>query len=96
MPHILHHFIDCTWGACYNALYSNVLMPYLDSVDVVDWVLHSSVIHTAPDVVTGKTGARIYGELRWRLNGVQSEKIRQYLADNFDCERPTDTAEHPC
>ena len=54
------------------------------------------MIQTAPDVVTGKTGARIYGELRWRLNGVQSEKIRQYLADNFDCERLTDTAEHPC
>ena len=83
MPHILHHFIECTWGGCYNALYWNVIVPHLDSTDVLDYVLSSSAIHAATDVETGATGARIYAELRRRLNGVQSEKICQYLSENF-------------
>ena len=83
MPHILHHFIECTRGGCYNALYSNVIVPHLDSTDVVDHVLHSSAIHPTSDAATGKTGARIYAELHRRLNGVQSEKIRRYLSENF-------------
>ena len=84
MPHILHHFIECTWGGCYNALYLNVIVPHLDSAEVVDYVLRSSTIHPATNVVTGKTGARIYAELRCRLNGAQSAKIRQYLSENFN------------
>jgi hypothetical protein len=83
MPHILYHFIECNRGGCYNALYSNVIVPYLDSVDVVDYILRSSVIGLTPDVLTGKTGARIYSELRHRLNGVRSEKVRQYFSENF-------------
>jgi hypothetical protein len=83
MPHIRFHFIECTWGGCYNALYSNVLVPYLDSVGVVDYVLHCPVIHPSSDIVAGSTGARVYSELRHRLNGVQSEKIRQYFSENF-------------
>ncbi len=71
MPHILHHFIECTWGGCYNALYLNVIVPHLDSADVVDYVLRSSAIHPAT------------AELRCRLNGAQSAKIRQYLSENF-------------
>ena len=83
MPHILHHFIECTRGGCYNALYSNVIAPHLDSPDVVDYVLRSSAIQPNTDMMMGKTGARIYAELHLRLNGVQSEKVRQYLANNF-------------
>jgi hypothetical protein len=83
MLHILHHFIGCTRGGCYNALYSNVIVPHLESTDVVDYVLRSSAIHQTKDALTGKTGARIYAELFSRLNGVQSGKIRQYFSENF-------------
>jgi hypothetical protein len=83
MPHVLHHFIECTRGACYNALYTNVIVPHLDSVDVLDYVLQSSAISPASDVVTGKTGAHTFSELYRRLGGVQSEKVRRYLAENF-------------
>ena len=83
MPHILYHFIECTWGGCYNALYSNVIVPYLDSTDVLDYVLHDSVVHPTTDIVLGKTGAQIYSELHRRLEGVKSEAIRKYLAENF-------------
>jgi hypothetical protein len=34
MPHILHHFIECTRGGCYNSLYFNVLVPRLDAQEV--------------------------------------------------------------
>lgn len=83
MPHILYHFIECNRGGCYNALYSNVIVPYLDSTDVLDYVLHTSFVHPNADTAQGKTDALIYPELRRRLDGVQSEKIRQYLAENF-------------
>jgi hypothetical protein len=90
MPHILYHFIECTRGGCYNALYSNVIAPYLDSADVLDYVLRSSVVYPTSDIALGKTGARIYVELLQRLNGVQSEKIHQYISENFT-NRPAGT-----
>ena len=31
MPQIIYHFIECTWGGCYNHLYLNCIAPYLDS-----------------------------------------------------------------
>ena len=34
MAQILYHFIECTWGGCYNALYTNVLIPHLDAPDM--------------------------------------------------------------
>lgn len=83
MPQILYHFIECRRFSCYNSILTNVLVPHLDCVDVVDYVLRSPVVHTAVDVPVGKTGARIYTELWHRLNQVESTKIRQYLAENF-------------
>lgn len=87
MPHILYHFIECGRFPCYNSILTNVLVPHLDSVDVLDYVLKSPIVHPAGDVMAGKTGARIYAELRHRLNQVKSTKIRQYLADTFQLAR---------
>jgi hypothetical protein len=88
MPQILFHFIECGRFSCYNSILENVLVPHLDSVDVLDYVLKSSVVHLAGDAVIGKTGAKIYAELHRRLNQVKSPNIRQYLAENFQlpCE----------
>jgi hypothetical protein len=84
MPHILYHFIECGRFSCYNSILENVLVPHLDSVAVLDYVLKSPVVHPAAgDVVVGKTGAKIYGELGHRLNQVKSPIIRKYLAENF-------------
>jgi hypothetical protein len=83
MAQILYHFIKCTWGGCYNALYTNVLIPHLDAPDILDYVLRSSVIRDGPGVQVGKSGARLYPELRSRLQTVISPRIRSYLSENF-------------
>lgn len=83
MPEIFHHFIECSWGACYNSVYQNLLVPHLDSPDVVDYVLRSAVVHSGDDVVQGITGARVFGELMSRLRNVESDRIRTYLEITF-------------
>jgi hypothetical protein len=83
MPHVLHHFIEWSRFSCYNSVLTNVLVPHLDSVDVLDYVLKSPIVRPSGDSVLGKTGVRIYAEFRNRLNQVKSDKIRQYLAENF-------------
>jgi len=83
MPHILLHFIECRRFSCYNSILTNVLAPHLDSIDVLDYVLKSPVVRPAGDMAIGRSGARIYAELRHRLDQVSSKKVRQYLAENF-------------
>lgn len=83
MAQVLYHFIECTWGGCYNSLYFNVLVPHLDAPQILDYVLRSSAVHDNIGVQVGKSGARLYPELRSRLQGVTSPRIRTYLAENF-------------
>jgi len=84
MPQIIYHFIECTWGGCYNHLYLNCIAPYLDCPAVVDYVLRSPVVHPSADATRGSTGALIYGELYYRLRSVNCPKIADYLRDTFD------------
>jgi hypothetical protein len=83
MAQILQHFIACSWGGCYNSLYFNVIVPFLDSPDIVDYVLRSPVVQESAGTMVGKTGAKIYPELRHKLQSVKSENIHAYLAENF-------------
>lgn len=83
MAQILYHFIECTWGACYNSLYSNVLVPHLDAPEILDYVLRGPAVHDTDGTRVGKSGARLYPELRHRLQGITSPRIRTYLAENF-------------
>lgn len=83
MGHILCHFIECGRGACYNSLYLNVLVPHLDSPEMLDYVLRGGMVHERPGVELGKSGAKIYPELRHRLENVASVRIQEYLAENF-------------
>ena len=80
MPFILHHFIECTRGACYNSIYFNLLVPYFDSVAVLDYILRSSVIHGDPKAANDVLKPKIYSELNSRLMNVKSSSIQQYLA----------------
>jgi hypothetical protein len=84
MPQIFYHFIECTWGGCYNHLYLNCIAPLLDAPEVVDYVLRSPVIHPSSDIMRGSTGALIYDELYYRLSGVRSAKIADYLRNTFE------------
>ena len=85
MPQLLYHFIECTWGACYNHLYLYCIAPYLDASEVVDYILRTPVVRSSKgDTRPGSTGAQIYGELDERLRRVSSPKIAEYLRRTFD------------
>lgn len=85
MPQILEHFIECTWGACYNTLYKEIIKPYLNDPNALDYVLKGDYIKTEKDnVYKGKTGAKMYDDLFDRLIRVESDDIKCYLTEEFD------------
>ena len=84
MPQILYHVIECTWFACYHHVYQYCIAPYLDSTEVVDYVLRTPVVYASSDARRGSTGALIYGELYHRLHSVSCPKIADYLRRTFD------------
>lgn len=85
---VLYHFIECTWGGCYNSIYQRFLVPHLDSPSAVDYVLRSDVVRLTPDAMVGANGARIYPELLFRLRGVASQQIKEYLRETFPAAVP--------
>jgi len=83
MPQILLHFISCYRGACYNSLYTAVLVPHLDRPELLDYILRSAAIGDGQEIFVGKSGARLFPELYRRLQGVTNKDIREYLVENF-------------
>jgi len=78
MAQILYHFIGCTWGGCYNSLYSNVLVPHLDAPEVVDYVLRSPQVWTAPKS-RKQNPAQDFIPTALSLARVASPRVRAYL-----------------
>jgi hypothetical protein len=83
MPFVLYHFIECTWGACYNSIYLNLLVPHLNSVSVLDYVLRSPVVQSDSQFAEDSSQPKMYGNLYSRLLGVESTDIKKYLAETF-------------
>lgn len=83
MRNILKHFIECTWGSHYNAVFENLIKPYLDNPQTLDSVLKSEVIKDKNTII-GKTGAKIFPELMNYLKRVDSPKIQVYLRQEFN------------
>ncbi len=84
MDKILEHYISCTWGVCYNAKFKDLIQPYLDDVGLLDKVLRSSLIKNKPNVIVGRTGARIFERLISELRKCHDSKIRGYLKEEFE------------
>lgn len=82
MVEILNHFIECTWGAHYNTLFDRIIKVYLDDPTVLDFVLKSEVIKK--DIINGKSGAKMFPMLFEYLKTVNSQRIQNYLDDEFD------------
>jgi hypothetical protein len=80
MPFLLYHFISCGWGPCYMSLYNHVIVPHLDSVEVLDYVLRSRVV---TDPAVSDQQPKMYGELYEFLMQVESKPIHQYLFSQF-------------
>ena len=84
MEQILRHYIGCTWGACYNTKFNELIQPYFDDPILLDKVLKSDAIKDRPNVLLGKSGAKIFDLLLFELKRCNSEKIRDYLLCEFE------------
>lgn len=82
-PHILIHFIECTWGGCYNSIYENFLLPHFDSAKALDYALRSPVVRSEIVVEDGIPALKMYPELLSRLRNIRSANIKKYLAERF-------------
>jgi hypothetical protein len=84
MPSILHHFIGCGWGPCYMSLYKNVIVPYLEAPQVLDYVLRSDVVKDPDAAVTnGISEPKMCGDLYAHLKRVRSPDVQVYLRSHF-------------
>jgi hypothetical protein len=83
MAEILKHFISCTWGAHYNTMFKELIIPFLDDEILLDSILRTNIIKDKSNVLFGKTGAKIYPELLSYLSRVHSPKVRKYLKKEF-------------
>jgi hypothetical protein len=84
MPQLFYHYIECTKGGCYNRLWLYCIAPYLDSPEVVDYILRSRVIRATADARRGSTGAMIFASLYDDLRRVSNPEIADYLSRTFD------------
>lgn len=83
MEGILIHYIECTWGTCYNTKFKELIRPYLNDPELLDKILRSEAIKDKPDTITGKTGARIFPDLLHQLMQCHETVIRNYLNKEF-------------
>ena len=84
MEQILLHYISCTWGACYNTKFKELIQPYFDDPILLDKILKSDAIRDRPNVFAGKNGSKIFDLLLFKLKRCNSEKIRNYLLCEFE------------
>ena len=80
---ILIHFIECNRGYHYNSIFDKIIKPHLDSVEVLESVLRSSIISDKSNFIIGVTGAEIFPELLEKLLLVDSDNIKSYLKHEF-------------
>ena len=59
-PHILTHFIECTWAGCYNSIYQVFLVPHFDSAPVLDYVLRTPAVQVDPVLEDGIPTPRMF------------------------------------
>lgn len=84
MVDILNHFIDCTWGAHYMTLFNKMIVPYLDDPKVLQYVLKGSIINeNKGNVYRGKSGTKMYPQLMYYLRDIKSQRIQEFLEDEF-------------
>jgi hypothetical protein len=84
MEQIVYHYIDCTWGACYSMKFKELIKPYLDDVALLDKILRSSKIKDKPNVIIGKSGAKVFDRLLEQLLKCDSSEIENYLRKEFN------------
>jgi hypothetical protein len=84
MESIILHYISCTWGACYNTKFKELIQPYFNDAGLLGKILKSEAIKDKGNLTIGKTGAKIYKDLYLELMKCNDNSIKQYLRTEFD------------
>ena len=84
MESIILHYITCTWGACYNTKFKELIQPYFNDAALLDKILRTEVIKDKGNLTIGKTGAKIYKDLYLKLLKCDNNSIKQYLRAEFN------------
>ncbi|MBK9733195.1 MAG: hypothetical protein IPO83_18225 [Chitinophagaceae bacterium] len=91
MERILIHYIGCTWGACYNTKFKELIQPYFDDEKLLDKILRTDIIKERSNVLIGESGARIFDLLLFELNNATAREFGiTYMKSfevTFDCKR---------
>jgi len=84
MGNYLAHFIECKWGAHYNALYNDFILNFLDDLNLLKIVLKSDIIKEKDNITTSKNGYKMFWELYCHLRKITFNKdISNFLKTEF-------------
>ena len=78
----LTHFLSCTWGACYNTMFSNVINPYFDDIEILKFFLKQDRFFK-PATFRNKNGYFMYSELGSYLKRINCSQLQDFLRTEF-------------
>lgn len=78
----LTHFHSCTWGACYNTMFSNVIKPYFDDIEILKFFLKQDRFFK-PATFRNKNGYLMYSELGSYLKRINCSQLQDFLRTEF-------------
>jgi len=83
MGNYLAHFIECKWGAHYNALYNDFILNFLDDLNLLKIVLKSDIIKEKDNITTSKNGYKMFWDLYCHLKRINIANFRNFLISEF-------------
>ena len=82
MLDILTHFIECRWGGHYGYLFSNVIKPYLDNLELLKFFLKSN--NVIIDEFNNNNGYKMFNGLYEMLLQVDNVQIKEFIKSEFE------------
>jgi len=76
MPQALGHFIDCSWGGCYNGVYRKTIQP----IDTLEYTTKTAVLPSGAWRTRG--GGLMYSDLYNRLLQVDDSIVAEHMKTN--------------
>jgi hypothetical protein len=83
MGNYLAHFIECKWGAHYNALYNDFILNFLDDLNLLKIVLKSDIIKEKDNITISKNGYKMFWDLYCHLKRINIANFRNFLISEF-------------
>jgi len=99
MPDLLAHIVGCRWGGHQTYIIREMIIPYLNDLDILKFVLKYAQITYAGDNILHKgylenNEYRMNNFLHLVLLKVKSEKIHNFIIDEFGDIKDDDLSHH--